>query len=86
VKAPKAWVLPAALAIVALSTAGACLKGTGEPPALDAGAQQANAGSCVSVAAPHAGTGFLLKAAPCVDQGSRGPGQLLLTASGEVLA
>lgn len=82
----KRWTVPVLLALAAPSSVGACLRGTGEPPTLDAGSQQATAGSCVSVAAARAADGFSLKAAPCVDQGSLGPGQLLLTASGEVLA
>lgn len=78
--------LPVAIALVATFAVVACTSGTGEPPALDAGVQQATAGSCVNVGAARASDGFSLRAAPCVDQRSLGPGQLLLTASGEVLA
>jgi hypothetical protein len=40
----------------------------------------------MSVAAQSSDAGFSLPVAPCVDQSSLQPGQLLLTASGEVLA
>jgi hypothetical protein len=45
-----------------------------------------HASGCTSVAAASSDAGFALKPAPCVDQGSLQPGQLLLTASGETLA
>ncbi len=56
---------------------------------LDAGTanEGGGGGTCVSVAASSGtSTGFKLEASPCVDQGKLQPGQLLLTASGEVLA
>ena len=52
---------------------------------VDAG-HEGSTGSCTSVAAQSSSRGFSLKVAPCVDQGSLAPGQLLLTASGEQLA
>jgi hypothetical protein len=45
-----------------------------------------DSGSCTSVAADKGTSGFSLKAAPCVDEKSLQPGQILLTASGEQLA
>ncbi len=74
------------LALLPLAAPGACADGTGLPPKLDAGAFEGAAGGCVSVAAARSDAGFSLPLAPCVDEGSLGPGQLLLTASGEQLA
>ncbi len=54
-------------------------------PAEDAG-PEGSTGSCTSVAAPSSDSGFSLPVAPCVDQSKLGPGQMLLTASGEALA
>ncbi len=74
--------------VVGLSAIGtatvACSSGSSGPPLLDGG--QGSGGGCVSVAVASADSGFTLKPAPCVDQGSLQPGQLLLTASGELLA
>lgn len=54
---------------------------------LDAGPPPSKTGgSCTSVAAPRAADGFALTPSPCVDSGSLGPGQMLVTASGESLA
>src|SRR5580704_215998 len=79
----RAWSLAfAALAVSAL--AEGCSSGSGNKPGLtlDSGSQ----GSCVSVAAQASDGGFSLPLAPCVDEISLKPAQLLLTASGETLA
>ncbi|HZU83294.1 MAG TPA: hypothetical protein VE987_10275 [Polyangiaceae bacterium] len=67
-------VFTAGLSVLALSCSSA---GGGQPH---------RAGSCTSVAAQQSDAGFSLPVAPCVDPGSLAPGQMLLTASGEVLA
>ncbi len=74
--------LPIATAIGACSSSG-----DGVPPKLDAGVLEgASSGSCTSVAAQSSDGGFSLPLAPCVDESALAPGQLLLTASGEILA
>jgi hypothetical protein len=74
----------AALFSALIGLAG-CSSGGGGPArlTLDSGVQ---GGSCTSVAAAAASDGFALPVAPCVDSSKLGPGQMLLTASGEVLA
>ncbi len=52
------------------------------PLTLDSGSP----GLCVSVAAQTSDAGFSLPVAPCVNESSLKPGQLLLSASGETLA
>src|SRR5579883_469852 len=66
-------------AFIALMLPAAC---GNTPPANQS---QTNS-SCSSVAAQSSDSGFALARAPCVDQSALGPGDLLLTASGEVLA
>jgi hypothetical protein len=88
-----------AACVFALVLVASCSsKNGGQPPALDAGgmdsgsssgggsSSDAPSGSCTSVAAQASDAGFSLPIAPCVDESSLGPGQLLLTASGEQLA
>lgn len=54
--------------------------------ALSAPSAPPGSSGCISVAAGRGTTGFSLKPAPCVDPSGLGPGQLLLTASGEAFA
>jgi hypothetical protein len=89
------WLFPlAGMAGLALA-AEACSSNSAPAPDLDAGNPDASGdastgdgspGSNCSVAAQGSDAGFSLKVAPCVDESSLGPGQLLLTASGEILA
>jgi hypothetical protein len=68
---------------------GGCGSNAGAPKlTIDSGtvADSGAVASCNTVAAPASNTGFSLPIAPCVDPSQLGPGQLLLTASGEVLA
>jgi hypothetical protein len=72
-------------ALTVLVMGAGCTSGTGGGGlTLDSGAS--SSGSCISVAAQSSDAGFALPIAPCVDQSSLQPGQLLLTASGEILA
>jgi hypothetical protein len=75
------WLVTLA-ALPLLALAGGCSSSSsGGGLTIDGGSK------CVSVAqSTGTSTGFSLKAAPCVDQSSLQPGQLLLTASGEILA
>src|SRR5579871_2274328 len=65
-----------------------CSSSSSSGGALDAaGGGDSPSGMCVSVAgSAGSSTGFKLTAAPCVDQSKLGPGQMLLSASGEILA
>jgi hypothetical protein len=66
---------------------GAGCSSSSRSSALDAGANnEGGGGQCVSVAAGSGTGGFSLTKAQCVDPSKLGPGQLLLTASGEILA
>src|ERR1700722_10554368 len=71
-----------ALAWLPLPFVAAC--GTSTPHVQVEGGSSAN--TCTSVAASSSDGGFSLPIAPCVDPSSLGPGKLLLTASGEILA
>jgi hypothetical protein len=87
----KPWALSlfALMGAPPLAMAACSNNDSGIPPALDAGSSLGSSsapGSCVSAAAPSSDAGFSLALAQCVDQSSLAPGQLLLTASGEVLA
>lgn len=74
-------------ALTALVLAEGCSStGGGGGLTLDSGPADSGSASCTSVAVPSSDAGFSLPLAPCVDQSSLQPGQLLLTASGEVLA
>jgi hypothetical protein len=85
--------LPAIASLVATAALDGCVDdNAGVPAPLDAGRGGASSSSgsssvsCASVAASRSDAGFSLPPAPCVDPSSLGPGQLLLTASGELLA
>jgi hypothetical protein len=69
------------LAWLPLPFVAACNGGSTQQVQVDGGSA-----ACTSVAAPSSDGGFSLPIAPCVDPGSLGPGKLLLTASGEILA
>jgi SAM-dependent methyltransferase len=82
--------LAVAVGVVAASTAAinGCSSGS-SPPVLDAGRGQSDAPvgkGCTTPAAVKTADGFSLTPSPCVDQAALEPGQLLLTASGEILA
>jgi hypothetical protein len=73
------------------ATIDGCTSSNGTPPPLDGGREASHKDApsgkgCTTPAAVKAADGFSLKPNPCVDQSSLQPGQLLLTASGEVLA
>jgi hypothetical protein len=59
---------------------------SGLPPRLDAGHAGTTSGCHSAASTEAADGGFSLPLAPCIDPASLGPGQLLLTASGEELA
>ena len=74
----------------ALAVGGGCSSSSPSPGlTLDSGVsgtQDGGTGPCSSVAAQASDAGFSLPVAPCVAESTLQPGQLLLTASGEVLA
>ncbi|HEY5049781.1 MAG TPA: hypothetical protein VII50_02695 [Acidothermaceae bacterium] len=86
----RARLLALAMLLPFVHATTACTDGSDLPPALDAGSADtppgSSGGNCTSVAAQSSDAGFSLPVAPCVDESSLGPGQLLLTASGESLA
>jgi len=77
-----AWVLANLLALATLTDCSS--SPANGSLTLDSGSS--GSGSCTSVAAQASDTGFSLSLAPCVDESSLQAGQLLLTASGEILA
>ncbi len=75
------WTVAIPLSVVPI--AAGCSSSSGGPGlTLDGG----GGGACTSVATQSTDAGFSLPLAPCVDQASLKPGQMLLTASGESLA
>jgi hypothetical protein len=87
-KSRKYWLLSLAALAPMVVAAGACSSSSGGGNGLaqpDSG-KEGSSGSCTSVAAAAGNGGFKLAAAPCVDELSLQPGQMLLSASGEQLA